>query len=489
MTLGDVLGVAVPMAFLAAAALSWLSHRQLMAGALVLFAATWWLGALGDVALFWHRGPLALVLLAYPTGRLDRRWLWVVVAGAFVLGCIAPLGRLDGVTVGYAISVLVAAVVLAWRASSPNQGIPRWYAVVAAALVMGVLACGVLFRNTHPAAQQSVLAAYELSLLAVAVGWAGLDSWRLWAAPATTQLVVELGSDIGGRGIGAVLARALGDPSIAVLLAERDGVILADAQGRVAGPGTGATLEALTVLDGQGQPIGQLVHDPMVSNDPRVLDSARDLAGLALLNVRLEAEVNDRVAQVEASRRRLVVAEDAERQALSLEVQAGPVTRLRRVDALLSTDAAGSPNLRDAVARAAVSLVDFAGGLDPAAVVSAGLTAALNDLASACSLPVEVRMTGGRAAPAAELAAYFVVAEGVANAVKHADATHVDVQCQVTTDLLRVSVTDNGRGGAQLEAGTGLRGLVDRVETLGGTLSLTSSNGSGTSLQALIPAQ
>jgi len=105
--------------------------------------------------------------------------------------------------------------------------------------------------------------------------------------------------------------------------------------------------------------------------------------------------------------------------------------------------------------------------------------------------PVTLRVDGavGRLEPAVEAALYFVCSEGVANAVKHADATVITVELAERDGHASVAVVDDGRGGAAIEGGTGLRGLADRVEALGGRLRLESEAGAGTRLVAELPAR
>jgi signal transduction histidine kinase len=124
----------------------------------------------------------------------------------------------------------------------------------------------------------------------------------------------------------------------------------------------------------------------------------------------------------------------------------------------------------------------------PAALVERGLAAAATDLADRVPLPVGLDLDPavGRLPEAAESAAYFVIAEAVANAVKHARADRLLVTIRATGGELEVVVADDGAGGAVIERGSGLRGLADRVDALGGRLTV-SSDGSGTTVAARIP--
>jgi signal transduction histidine kinase len=130
----------------------------------------------------------------------------------------------------------------------------------------------------------------------------------------------------------------------------------------------------------------------------------------------------------------------------------------------------------------------LAHGLVPAALTDAGLVAALEELASRAALHVTVNDDTGERAPAEiEVAAYFVVSEAIVNAVKHASATHIAVDIFHRDSVFVVRISDDGIGGADIEAGTGIRGLVDRVEAHQGRLFLASPAGCGTTMTAEFP--
>jgi signal transduction histidine kinase len=147
------------------------------------------------------------------------------------------------------------------------------------------------------------------------------------------------------------------------------------------------------------------------------------------------------------------------------------------------------PARADEEARAAIDEVrDLARGVHPKVLTDAGLDEALLSLAETAPLPVlvlsELRQ---RYAPAVEAAAYFVCSEALANCAKHAGATTAVVRAEHTDGRLQVSVEDDGRGGASMDRGKGLRGLADRVAALGGDLHVDSPPRSGTRISAWIP--
>jgi signal transduction histidine kinase len=133
-------------------------------------------------------------------------------------------------------------------------------------------------------------------------------------------------------------------------------------------------------------------------------------------------------------------------------------------------------------------LQELSRGIHPAILTDAGLGPALEALALRSPIPVELRlMTRERFPEPVEVAAYFVASEALANATKHSDASRIDVGLTTERDRLMLSVCDDGSGGADPRRGSGLVGLRDRVEALGGTLEITSTPARGTSLAATLP--
>jgi signal transduction histidine kinase len=133
-------------------------------------------------------------------------------------------------------------------------------------------------------------------------------------------------------------------------------------------------------------------------------------------------------------------------------------------------------------------LQEMARGIHPAILARGGLGPALKTLARRCTVPVELDVRGSARLPErVEVAAYYLVAEALTNAAKHAHASFVHVDAEAAGRVLRLCVRDDGRGGADPVRGTGLVGLKDRVEALGGTITVHSPAGAGTSLNAEFP--
>ena len=199
-----------------------------------------------------------------------------------------------------------------------------------------------------------------------------------------------------------------------------------------------------------------------------------------------------------ASRARLVRAEDQARRALERNLHDGAQQRLvalsvalRLVESKLRSDPEGATELlggaRDELAQALAELRELARGIHPAVLTDRGLRPALEALRSRAPIPVEIVADDERYPAEAEAAAYYVVAETLTNVAKYAGATSARVEVARLDGALWVTVSDDGVGGADPSGGSGLRGLVDRVAVLDGTLEIESPAGGGTSIRAKIP--
>jgi signal transduction histidine kinase len=213
---------------------------------------------------------------------------------------------------------------------------------------------------------------------------------------------------------------------------------------------------------------------------------------------RLDAELRERLDELRASRARIVQAGDAERRRLERNLHDGAQSRLVAVTLMLHTAknhaVAGSEldGLLDrAVAELQTSLAELrelARGIHPAILTDRGLQPALEALATRAPVHVTLEAdTPSRLPEPIEAAAYFVVSEALANVAKYAHATRASVAVRHENGHVTVEVADDGVGGADAAAGSGLRGLADRLAALDGTLTLQSPRGRGTRLHAEIP--
>ena len=452
--------------------------------------AAWFAGTMAPALLYLHRGPLIHLLLAYPGARPARRPAQAVVVAAYVVSAIEPLGASVTLTVLLCAATAVVAVAEYARESGPRRR-ARVIPTVGALAVALVLTLTALSEGSESA----MLATYEVVLVATAVALlVDLQRGR-WSQGALTGLVVDLGELWEPLTLRDRLARALGDPSLEV--GYRVGAGYADEAGRpFALPEPGGE-RAVTPVDADGERIAVLVHDRTVLEDAELVEAVAAATRLALTNVRLQAEVVARAEQLAASRRRIVEAADAQRRRLQRELSDGAERRLAAVAAEVEALAPGVGEGRAAELLADVErqleaareeLRELARGIHPAALTEGGLGAALPELASRSSVPVELRADVGRAPAPVEAAAYFVCAEALTNVAKYARAARVTIEARREPGRLVVAIADDGAGGADPARGSGLRGLADRVEALGGRLSVESPPGAGTRLEAELPA-
>ena len=312
--------------------------------------------------------------------------------------------------------------------------------------------------------------------------------------------MIELGGSPSRQGLRHALADALGDPSIEVAYWAPELNCYLKADGTPMELPSGDPSRSVAVVEREGRQVGALVYDPAVRDDPALIDAVAATAGLAMENERLHAEVLDRLEEARASRTRIVEAADAARRRVERDLHDGAQQRLvsltltvgmARARLAHQPDRALDDLLQGASDQASLALRelrDLARGLHPAILGEAGLVAAIESLTERSSVPVELAAdVAGKVPPPVEVAAYFVISEALANVAKHAQASSVRVDVARKGDRLMVEVSDNGRGGAQVRAGSGLEGLADRVAALDGRLGVDSPAGGGTRVWVDLP--
>lgn len=296
--------------------------------------------------------------------------------------------------------------------------------------------------------------------------------------------------------IGAVLSSALGDPLAELFFWLPASETFADAGGTLvdALPDDG---RAHAEIHHEGVRTAALLHDPSLLVRTTKLEEVLGAAALSVEIARLRVEVRRQLAEVRASRQRIVEAGYEERRRLERDLHDGAQQRLvslgirvRRMQRTLPREAGIlAPALDEIVLEVGSAIGDLrqiAAGVRPARLDD-GLAAALRDLASSSPVPVTVDAPVGRVAASVEAAAYFVACEALTNAVKHASASGVVLSAARENGTLRVSVTDDGVGGAVTRRGSGLAGLRDRVAAHGGTLEVRSPRGGGTQIEVSLP--
>ncbi|HEX5087246.1 MAG TPA: histidine kinase [Nocardioides sp.] len=299
-----------------------------------------------------------------------------------------------------------------------------------------------------------------------------------------------IGSALAAQGAGidveAVLREALADPTLTVAYPGGDGAWLR-ADGSPAASGVHIDVQR------HDRVVARIGYDPE-HTDADTVHRAAELAAAELDNIRLRAELAQRIEEIDASRRRLAAAQRKERRRIERDLHDGAQQQLLALAMDLQTARLnGDPErMRQALAdgsdsaRAAVrDLRALANGLHPAALADGGLTAALDDLARHSPVPLRLHVECGRLDPGTEFTAWSVIGEAVVNAQKHAGAHTIRVDVARENGHLRLNVCDDGHGGANPD-GPGLRGLRDRIETARGRLSIVSGT-AGTTLEAVLP--
>jgi signal transduction histidine kinase len=294
----------------------------------------------------------------------------------------------------------------------------------------------------------------------------------------------------------SVLAGALRDPLAMLFFWLPTSATFADEAGELV-PTLPDDGRAHSEIEREGVRIAVLLHDPGLLERPDLLRNVLAAAALSIEIARLRVEVRLQLAEVEASRARIVEAGYEERRRLERDLHDGAQQRLvslgvqlRRLQRTLPPEAGIlSPAFDQIVGEVGAAIGDLrqiAAGVRPARL-DEGLGAALRDLARSSPLPVDVEALTDRVAASIEAAAYFVACEALTNAVKHAAASKVAVRVVRESGSLLLTVSDDGIGGAIARRGSGLAGLGDRVAAHGGTLEIVSPSGEGTRIEVAIP--
>ena len=474
------------------------------------------------------------LILSFPSGRLQGRldralvavavalvtlgnWAWLLFADSHRMMChtcpanLLELTRDDAAVVDVFYVLRFGGIVIAltsigllatrWRRASRAQRHAVMPVAVAGVVAFAALIAAYVARvagMSSPTVFDS-FAFYASAAVPVAV-LAVLIQRRL-ARGAVAGLVVELGGPGQAGDPREALSRALGDPSLALgywfaaesRYVDRNG-------GPVEFPEAGSGRSS-TVVERDGQPVAVLIHDAALDDNARLVQSVGAAAGLALENERLQAELRARLVELQASRARLVEATDAERRRIERDLHDGTQQRLVSIamslglaDAKLPAAGAEAKPIvaqtREELAAALAELRDLTQGIYPTILTERGLGAALDELCGRAVITAHLRLfLDGRLPAPVETAAYYVVSEALTNAAKHSRASAVRVAATCADGLLTVEIADDGVGGAGAGAGrgSGLRGLADRVDALGGRLTVSSPPGQGTTLRMELP--
>jgi signal transduction histidine kinase len=504
----------------------WRRPRALLAlaGLAVLAGDLLWFNAAGawtaGLVLEWvWLAVIVQLVLTFPDGRAWSRLAQATVAAAYLAAAIGGLASalvdtdsrdalsiltsasasdaIGRVRIGLGCAVLLCTVALVlWRLMALGSAARRAQAPLLIGTTLALPVLIVTFARQaatgHDTSVAVATAARALTGL-IPLGFAASIAWSRLRRTQAGQLVVELRTG-GAVTLRDRLARALGDPTLQLAYRLDDGRYVDESGAPVRMPDVPE--RAVTLLTAGEEVVAALLHDPALLDEPALVESVRATAGLVLENERLAAEVRVRLAEVRASRARLVSATDEERRRIERDLHDGAQQRLVALCVALGLAAGrAEPELADTLLRAQDELEQaiaelraLARGIHPTLLREDGLDAALEALARRAPLPVSVEGSiGTRLAPQLELAAYFVATEALTNTVKHAGATSVTISVQREQSILRLRVHDDGVGGAEVAPAGGLAGLRDRVEALDGTLVVEGGLGGGTSIVAELP--
>jgi signal transduction histidine kinase len=493
--------------FVASGALAARRRPDSLVGPLLMLAAGSWFMAtlieeprfggttLQSAHIFLYRGFLAHAIVTFPSGRPSDRVEWAAVLVGYATAVVAPLWRDPAISV--VLAMLLAGV--AWRSFRHARGVLRQARRVAAtaatalALTIVVTNIGRWLGLGYPLDDVITVGFYAVLVL-VAVGL----TVELTHSPGDelTDIVVDIGGS-STTTLTSELARLLDDPTLRIWTRSPVGGGLLDEHGRSVADPDHEPGQARDVIALDGQTLAIIACRPGTLDDPGVHRAVLDAVRLMAYNVQLRASVRQRVDDVAASRRRLVLAGDAEGERLARRVDDGVNGHLSVVRSQLARAqraAATSESILEAVERAGLrlakvehDLLDFAAGLGPRELAEGGLVGALTKLGRESEVPMAVEVDVPEIPAEIAREVYMICAEALSNTNKHAHASSVRIALTHTARLLRLSIADDGVGGASLAVGSGLGGLADRVESLGGRLSLRSDPGQGTTLTAWMP--
>ena len=541
----------VPLVFAACAGIAWrISPTRVPPRLMIAFVVLWIPQSIYRVIGEWEwvwpivRGidlgwavVAGILVMVYPKGFLSDtfdRWIAgiaivasvvnlltvLLFASPEIVGCASctpnPYQVADApfvfgiVDIGYRMIGVVLALVIAARL------LVRWVRASVPARTVAFLMPLALFAWATTLAAQAVtyavsttsdLVLQTVSLIAMAsipVSFdAGVSHARnMRARVADLMRITREGAD---RGLWAEsLARTLRDASVRVYWWDEERGTYADAAGTPIEASDadvrGGTHSILPVASPLGAPIALIRHDRVLTDNMRLLDGVSSALRLSVDNGRLRSEIERTLDQVRQSRTRIVEAGLEARRRIERDLHDGAQQHLvslgmrLRLVANQARDRGVEPlgaeldGTIDMLNKALKELRELAHGIHPSLLSSGGLSLAVPELAGRCPVPVVVDVQAeGRLPEVVESTAYFALAEALANVAKHSGATRAWVRAYVHDHELELVVRDNGAGGASLDAGTGMLGISDRVDAVGGSIELESPPGAGTTLTIRIP--
>lgn len=471
---------------------------------------------------------LVHLLHAFPSGRLTSRPARLTVCAAYLVSVVLQVPP-------YLFTAQPKPFDLLMLADRPDLAVlSRW--VQSAAGVMVVLATIVILvgrlRRAEPRQRRMLTPLWGYGVLAILFSPLSSHLFPIWFGPSpngllAAQLIVvalvpvaftmvllrggfahtgevhDLSSWLGTaearrRPLTDALAHALGDDSTRLLLWTSTDRRYVDVEGeRVVPPIDGQ--RGMVEVELAGKRVGAIEYDTTLNPDPALVRSAGRVIAMAVDHERVTAELRASQQELRRSRARIVTASDTARRRIARDLHDGLQVRLVLL-AMQAQQLATFPDtpvktqnaaveLRVRIDAAAAELRDLVHAVVPAGLIERGLCAATEDLVDHLTIPTRLEMNvADHSLPAVvETTAYFVVAEALTNALKYAKPTALTVQLTQTGELLHIEISDDGIGGARRNGGTGLGGIADRVDTLGGRLEVHSPPGHGTRILAELP--
>ena len=486
--------------------------------------------AVAAVGAVFATAPLAVtvhLLHAFPSGRIRGRTSRITVAGGYVVVLVLqfPLYAFDDAAAGLP-------VFMADRPDLLTAG--RLIQQVAGAAVM-IATAAILagrLRRARPYQRRVLVPLFGYGTLAVlyiplsssvVAPWLDLDPIVLAASQivvisaipiafalavlrggfARTGELAELTTWLGATGQGrpdlsVALASVLGDPSLELVFRVPGPRRWVDGAGRAVTLPVPGEPRSWVPIESSGRVIGAIVYDAELIADPELVAAAGRVVALGVDRERLTAALRTSEQSLRRSRERLVETADRERKRIAQDLHDGIQVQLvllamQAQQLAIGLDPAApargqAVNLRRGIDAAAAELRALVHAVMPASLVERGLASATEDLVDRVPLRTGLHISGlGTLPEPVQSTAYFVVAEAVTNVVKHAGATRVAVRLAAADGTLHIEVADDGCGGAAVDKGSGIRGLIDRVDVLGGTFELVSPPDAGTTLRVELP--
>ena len=468
------------------------------------------------VALYLH------VFLAYPTGRLRGTPERLTVVSCYLATLLLTVVK---VMLGLRPTNIFTVVVRPDAALRVEQ---VQFAIICALLLCGAVLLYLRRRASGRSKRRfAALLVDSFGFALVSLAALSLGGIRPWPGIGVVQAVTSLAlglapvvflvglldmrlarTDVGGLlveldrdptlDLQAPLARALHDPSLelAYWLPGQD--TWADQNGRPISLPNAEQRRSIRLIYRNDDRVAALFFDPALDDEEELLNAVSAAAGIALENGRLKAELRARLQDLQSSRVRAHEAGRRERQRLERNLHDGAQQRLVGISielGSLENQITTDPQLkqrltrtREEVSASLEQLREIAHGIYPAVLSGHGLAVALESLTARAAVPVSLHVGLTERLPEpVEVAAYYIVSEALANIGKHAHANTATVRVDRDSDLLVVEVVDDGIGGASFSGGSGLRGLRDRTEVLGGEVLIANPAGGGSTIRAEIP--